>query len=75
MSVDKLKPCKCGSENLRMYAYSISADCGVVCDDCGYEFEIEVPWTKNMTEKSHDKKCQKAIIEEWNGRTECGQID
>lgn len=41
---EELKPCpKCGSKNLNAYAFNLSADAGICCEDCKFGIEEEIP--------------------------------
>lgn len=65
-----LKPCPfCGGTNIQLGAFSISADCFIVCDDCGASIEKTVAWD-NMTMEEHDQKCRGVLAEAWNRRAE-----
>lgn len=80
MEYKELKPCqKCGSTNLSSYAFSISEDAGIECNDCGFFIEQEVSWDgcepglpednpnyhREMI-RMHDNKAYDVLKEEWN---------
>lgn len=53
---------RCGSENLSFYAFSISPDCGVNCNDCDFSLISEVSWEGCTHEKEHDQKCYDHLV-------------
>ena len=59
----EIKCPKCGSTNLEFYAFSFVPDCGVRCNDCGFEIESEVSWDECDSEEAHDEKCGEHLIE------------
>lgn len=63
----ELKPCPfCGSNNLNMYAFSISSECSICCE-CGASITANVKWD-GMDELSHDEKCKQILVGKWNQR-------
>lgn len=65
----ELLPCPfCGSENIKVYAHSISPECSIECQQCGAMILDEVDWKPDDTEKSHDKRCMKKLTKKWNTR-------
>ena len=66
----QLKPCPfCGGSNIKMNAFGISADCYIICEDCGAMIEKTVPWGM-MNQESHDRVCAIGLTEAWNKRVE-----
>ena len=77
---NELKPCpKCGSKNLDTYAFNLSADAGICCEDCKFYIEEEIPWEnldinlpkddpnyKMALIKAHDNKAWNILSEKWN---------
>lgn len=64
-----LKPCpKCGSTDIRAGAFSISEDCYMECNECGYIIEDSVPWNDCHTQQDHDNKCFEKLKIQWNNR-------
>lgn len=77
---EELKPCpKCGSKNLNTYAFNLSSDAGICCEDCGFGIEEEVPWEglevnlpeddtnyKHAIIRAHDNKAWNILSEKWN---------
>ena len=63
-----LKKCPfCDGEEITMGAFSISADCYIMCKTCGASIEKEVAWN-GMTQEQHDEECKKILAEAWNNR-------
>jgi len=68
--MEELKPCPfCGSTNISMSAFSVSADCYISCE-CGAMIEEEVSWEGCNTKEEHDKKCFPVLLKAWNTRQE-----
>lgn len=77
---EELKPCpKCGSKNLNTYAFNLSADAGICCEDCEFGIEEEIPWEdlnvdlpeddpnyKRALIAVHDNKAWNILSKKWN---------
>ena len=71
---------RCGSTNIDTYAFSLSEDAGIVCNDCDFTVEKEIPWedldagvpedhpdyTRRLI-AAHDKKAYETLRKMWNG--------
>ena len=79
---EDFNPCpRCGSHNVRAYAFSISPEAGVICDDCKFYIEKDVSWEDcdpepNVPEehpdfhrnliRAHDRKAYPIVRDIWN---------
>ena len=53
---------KCKKGTLYFGAYSISPDCFVTCNICGFTLESEVSWEGCKNEREHDNKCVEHLM-------------
>lgn len=68
--MDELKQCPiCGKSDFYIGGFFSSPDLFLRCE-CGVEFTVYVPWKKNESEKSHNKRGYKKLVEAWNTRTQ-----
>lgn len=60
-------PCPmCGGTDISCHAFSISEDCSVECNECGFIVETETLWEGCNNVREHDLRCVDDLRKIWN---------